>query len=174
MAKITSYSCNLDNSNLFYYDFLFNYLHLVLDGHNPLAAYLRASQRSHASQSLIRGVGIAMLRWAWNSFARLLNLDFEKSFQCPLCGPAPDTVVCDGTMLGFRKDLLTACSSPDLPEDIADKPLLRGSKHCDRVLIHTRKARELCWGSQEYLVIERSFRILNLYHRGISLACNML
>lgn len=52
-------------------------------------------------------------------------------------------MVCDGTMLGFRKDLLAACSSPDPPEAITDKSLLKGSKHSDRVLIYLSKAREL-------------------------------
>ena len=76
-------------------------------------------------------------------FARLLDLDFENSFLCPVCGSTPNTVVCDGTMLGFSKDLLTTCSPPDLPEAISDKPLLKDSKHGDRVLIKTAKAREL-------------------------------
>ena len=135
---------NLDNHNLFYYDFLFNYLHLMLEGHNPLAAYLRASQRSHRSQSLTHGVSIPTLRRAWNSFARLLDLDFENSFLCPVCVcTTPNTAVCDGTMLGFRKDLITACSPFDLKEAVSDKPLLKGSKHGDRVLIKMPKAREL-------------------------------
>ena len=96
-----------------------------------------------ASQSLTRGVSIATLRRAWNSFARLLNVDFEKSFLGPVYGPEPNTVVCDGTMLGYRKDLLAACSYPDPHEAVKDKPLLKGSKHSDRVLMHSSKAREL-------------------------------
>ena len=134
---------NLDNLNLFYYDFLFNYLHLMLEGHNPLAAYMRVSQRSQRSQSLTHGVSIATLRRAWNSFARLLDLDFENSFLCPVCGTTPNTVICDGTMLGFRKDLITACSPFDLQEAVSDEPLLKGSKHSDRVLIKKPKEREL-------------------------------
>ena len=51
---------NLDDHNLFYYDFLFNYLHLMLEGWNPLA-YLSASKRSHTSQSLTDGGGVGTL-----------------------------------------------------------------------------------------------------------------
>ena len=88
-------------------------------------------------------LSIATLQRAWNSFVWLLDLDFENSFLCPICGSTSNTVVCDGTMLGFRKDILTACSPHDLPEAISDKPLLKGSKHCDRVLIQKPKAQEL-------------------------------
>ena len=49
---------NLDDWNLFCYDFLLDYLHLMVEGHNPLVAYLRASQRSHSAQSVTSGVKI--------------------------------------------------------------------------------------------------------------------
>ena len=73
----------------------------------------------------------------------MLDLDFESSFLCPVCGSTPNTVVCDGTMLGFRKDLLTACSPLDLPKAVSDKQLLKGSKHGDRVLIKKARVMEL-------------------------------
>ena len=71
----------LDNKHLFYYGFLLDYLHLMV-GRTPLVAYLRASQRSHDSQSKTVSVKLAVLRRAWNAFARLLSINFETAFQC--------------------------------------------------------------------------------------------
>ena len=131
---------NLDNKNLFYFDLLLDYLHLMVEGRNPLVAYLRASQHSHTSQSLTQGARLAVLRRAWNAFARLLDIDFTNSFQCPICAQYPDIVICDSTMLGFRKDFL-ALSHLDYQQE--DMPLLSGTKHKDRVLIQQPKTRQL-------------------------------
>ena len=60
---------NLDNKNLFYYDLLINYLHLMIEGRNPLVAYLRASTRSHTSQSQTEGMHISLFRRAWYTFS---------------------------------------------------------------------------------------------------------
>lgn len=49
-------------------------------------------------------------------------------------------VICDGTMLGFRKDLLASTLSPSVTDNA---PLIVGSKHEDRVLIKSVKDREL-------------------------------
>ena len=95
---------------MFYYGFLFQYLHNMIEGRNPLTAYLRACERSFAAQSLTPPVLIKQLRHAWNAFARLLKIDMKSSFQCPICGDSPQVVICDGTMLGFRKDLLESFS----------------------------------------------------------------
>ena len=95
---------------MFYYGFLFQYLHNMIEGRNPLTAYLQACERSFAAQSLTPPVSIKQLRHAWNAFARLLKIDMKSSFQCPICGDSPQVVICDGTMLGFRKDLLESFS----------------------------------------------------------------
>ena len=97
---------NLDNRPLFYYGYLFQYLHLMLEGKNPLIAFLRASNRSFSVQSHTKPVLIKLLCQAWNAFARLLCIDFAENFCCPICGPTPTTVICDGTLIGFRKDLM--------------------------------------------------------------------
>ena len=123
---------NLDNKHLFYYGFLLEYLHLMVEGRNPLVAYLRASQRSHNSRSKTASVKLAVLRRAWNAFAQLLSINFETAFQCQVCGQHPETVVCDGTMLGFRKDFLSSC--PDSQPN-ATLPLLTGSKHEECILL---------------------------------------
>ena len=104
----------------------------MVEGRNSLIVYLRASQRSHSSQSLTQGGKIGILRQAWNAFSRLLDIHFTTSFQCPLCAQYPDTVICDGMMLGFRKDFLTLSHLESQQEDTQ---VLCGTKHKDRVLI---------------------------------------
>ena len=130
---------NLDNRNFFYYGFLLDYLHLMVEGRNPLAAYMRASSRSHASQSHTKSVPIATLRAGWNSFSRLLDINFKSSFLCPICGVEPSTVISDGTMLGFRKDLISHLPAASQPSS----PIIVGSKHADRVLLRSARSREL-------------------------------
>ena len=132
---------NLDNRHLFYYGYLLQYLHLMLEGKNPLIAFLRASTRSFLVQSHTKPVSIKLLRQAWNAFARLLCIDFVESFSCPICGPSPTTVICDGTLLGFRKDLMETFEAKD-PSKQTQQPI-QGSCHSDRVMLKTRKSREL-------------------------------
>ena len=110
---------NLDNKHPFYYGYLFQYLHLMLEGKNPLIAFLRASTRSFSSLSLTKSVSLKLLRKAWNIFSRLLDINFTECFSCPLCGPSPTTVIYmyDGTLLGFRKDLMdTSTSNSQSPQ----------------------------------------------------------
>ena len=66
---------NLDNKHLIYYDFLFSYLHSMVEGRNPLIAYLKACERNHIVQSHTRPIGIKKLRQAWNAFGRLLDIN---------------------------------------------------------------------------------------------------
>ena len=127
---------NLDNKHLFYYGYLFQYLHLMLEGKNPLIAFLRASTRSFSSLSLTKSVSLKLLRQAWNAFARLLDIDFAESFACPICGASPSTIICDGTLLGFRKDLLDTLTTTS-PTPQAQQPV-KGSSHSRRVLITIR------------------------------------
>jgi hypothetical protein len=37
----------------------------------------------------------------------ILDIDYMSTFQCPDCGPDPDTVVMDATPVAFRKELLS-------------------------------------------------------------------
>ena len=130
---------NLDNKHLFCYNFLFSYLHSMVEGKNPLVAFLRACERNHSIQSHTQPVRIKVLRQAWNAFARLLDIDPQQTYQCPLCGLEPHTVICDGTMIGFRKDFL-----PKLQQCTKQsQPTIPGSKHGDRILITSAKARAL-------------------------------
>ena len=132
---------NLDNKHLFYYDFLFQYLHLIVEGKNPLAAFYRSMVRTHAVLDITEPPSLKLIQSAWRSFARLLNINYTESFKCPICGTYPQLVICDGTLIGFRKDLL--------PPLLAEKPnmdtlvLTHGSKHNDHTFIRSPKGREL-------------------------------
>ena len=79
---------------------------------------------------------------AWYAFSRLLDIPIDECFNCPKCGQSPNVIVCDGIMVGMRKDLL-----PFAHENRAQKaltlPLIKGSAHSDRVLIKSKKARDL-------------------------------
>lgn len=55
-------------------------------------------------------------------------------FICPKCGTDPWCVVCDGTSLGFRKDLVK--NQPSLSGDPR-----KGTTHADRVFIHDSRVR---------------------------------
>ena len=81
-----------------------------------------------------------MLCSAWNTFIRLLDLKFTENFQCQICGNSPDTIICDGTLLGFRKDLLPTLLRKS---DVKSLLLTNGSKYSDHIIVHSAHGREL-------------------------------
>ena len=95
-----------------------------------------------ATQSHTKSTSIATLRASWNAFSRLLDINFHTSFLCPVCGAQPSTMICDGTMLGFHKDLISCVSPHSHPQQSASPPLA-GSNHQDRVLLKSPRSREL-------------------------------
>ena len=111
----------------------------MVEGRNPLIAYLKACERNHIVQSHTRPIGIKKLRQAWNAFGRLLDINPHQVCQCPLCGPEPAAVICDGTMIGFRKDFLPSLHQPEEPS----QPTITGSKHSERILVSNARARSL-------------------------------
>ena len=82
------------------------------------------------------------LRLAWNSFARLIDVDYKKIYRCDYCGDNPDTIICDATFLGFRKDLLPAFMNNSTKPDSDSNPV-KGSKHKDRVYLSNKRTRDL-------------------------------
>jgi hypothetical protein len=40
-----------------------------------------------------------------------LELDFNEGFQCPQCGPKPDTVVMDGVGVALKRSFLPTKSA---------------------------------------------------------------
>ena len=107
---------------------------------NPLAAFHRSSSQCQAVLDSHKPPSLKILHLAWNSFARLLDLGISKCFQCPSCGIYPDVIICDGTSIGFRKDLIPATWNTQEHNRL---PLTNGSQHSERVFIHSTKGREL-------------------------------
>ena len=73
---------------------------------NPNCNHLEVFKEWEADDS--QPPTLKILHSARNAFARLLDLKFSGNFQCPVCGCSPETIICDGTLMGFRKDLLPA------------------------------------------------------------------
>lgn len=102
--------------------------------------FSRAYSSSHLFLSGTKCIPLHKLRLAWNSFARLLDIKWTEAFRCPQCGDAPQIVVCDGTQLGCRKDLLQNLQIEQSPEGQTE---ITGSKHKDRVYIVNASTRKL-------------------------------
>ena len=107
-------------------------MHSLIESGTPVAASIRTSLLNSKVMSNQSNVPLHMLRKAWNSFARKLNIDFSSIFVCRQCGPNPETVVCDGTMVGFRKNFLPAL---DNQKATTNDFLVEGSHHQNRVYI---------------------------------------
>ena len=126
----------------------------MLEGKNPLIAFLRASSRSISVQSETKPTPIKLLRQAWNAFARHLSIDLTESFSYPVCGPSPATIICDGTLIGFQKNLIDSIlvDSHHLQQGQA----VKGSRHSNRVMLKSRQSRRLL---QQYSNLNRERRI---------------
>ena len=78
--------------------------------------------------------------------------------MCSSCGDLPDVVVCDDTMLGFRKDLLPVILCKP---DVKSLPTIHGSKHSDRVFLKSVQGRKLLLQYSGYNKDRRKPKILN-------------
>ena len=104
----------------------------MVEGRNPLVSYC---ERTFATLSNTKSVKIKPFQHAWLAFIRLLDIQWSESFHNILCGSNPEVVICDGTMLGFSKDLLEAFPANHLEHTAT----ISGSKHADRILIKSPK-----------------------------------
>jgi len=112
----------------------------MMEGKNPLAAFHRSLCCNHDNLDVTKALSLKLLHKAWDAFSRLLNFNLNEIFQCAVCGSMPDVVICDGTSIGFRKDMLpTILCEPD----VQCLPVIHGSKHNDRVFIKTVHGRRL-------------------------------
>ena len=112
------------------YGLLFQYFHLMIEGKNPLAAFHRSVGRCHGVLGTTQPPTLKILHSAWNAFTRLLDLKFSGNFQCPsLWMFVCETIICDGTLVGFRKDLLPALLQEPDPESLL---ITHESMHCKK------------------------------------------
>ncbi|XP_035659097.1 uncharacterized protein LOC118404183 [Branchiostoma floridae] len=131
------------NRVMFYFGLLADYLSSMVQGKQPLRTTQRVcNDIRSACGSHPENIPYEKLRQAWNSWARRLVIDWEKVYTCSKCGPEPKIIVCDGTMLGFRKDFLPYLSTPEAAGAQPEK-LVTGSNHSRRVFITCAKSRDL-------------------------------
>ncbi|XP_066272071.1 uncharacterized protein [Branchiostoma lanceolatum] len=136
---------NVDNRNMFYMGFRLDYLHSMIDSKQPLKSTQSSTNRTRSagSDNGFKAMPYEMFRKGWNSFARRIDINWDKVFSCPECGPEPDTVICDGTAVGFRKDLIAGCTPEPCDGVSSSSNTVQGSRHSDRVFLTSEKARRL-------------------------------
>ena len=110
---------NLDNKHMFPYTWLFEILHNTQETKFPLHAAFRSAKRTRVvlrQRPLLTRNHYEKLRQSYNCFLRLLNMNFEKYFECPKCKKDVDTIIMDGIMMGCRKDLVPKFQTPQKPD----------------------------------------------------------
>ena len=149
---------NLDGKHLIHYGLLYHYLHLMMEGRNPLAAFIRycypvccVSERIYcACRSLKRDFDVLrganaltppyhVIRKVWLAFVYKLteSFDLQSEFSCDICGPI---ISLDCMTLGCRRDLMMMPKEKRSQE--LSSPALQGSSYRDRVCIVSKYARD--------------------------------
>ena len=135
---------NLDNQHVVYYGVMFQYLFSMVHTGSPLVSMHRHFSATNAVMSNADIIPLSVLRRAWNAFARLLDIDFTHVFVCQECGSNPEVIICDGTDVGMKKDLIPDIAKSSLQGNInLQTQLIRGSKHSDRTYIKSPACRRL-------------------------------
>ena len=104
---------NLDNRHLVFYRVMFQYLFSMVQTGSPLVSMHRHFSTTNAMMSNVEIIPFPMLRKAWNAFVRLLDIDYSNAFVCQDCGMNPDIIICDGTDVGMKKDLIPDISASE-------------------------------------------------------------
>lgn len=79
----------------------------------------------------------------YHDFINSLEAVWSEGFQCDLCGPDPDELVCDGTALGCRAEKLpegdfrSSATEPKYPTGRYDSLGTRVLRRFARLLIST-------------------------------------
>ena len=108
---------------------------------SPLVSMHRHFSATNRTMSNSDIIPLTVLRRAWNAFSRLLVIRLEDSFQCNICGPTPDVVICDATDVGMRKDFRPNLKVP--ADTSANIPYIQGIRHKERTFIKTAKTRKI-------------------------------
>ena len=130
----------------------------MIEGRNLFAAFYRSSVRSHATVHNTYPPTLDKLRSAWYAFARLLDIDCKQTFFWTICEHRPQTIICDRTLLGFRKHFLPSLLRETEKESI---PVTYGSKLKDRVFALSAKGREILLRYSGYSKIEKKLSLNN-------------
>ena len=61
-------------------------------------------------------------KYSWYSFLQLTDIQMQDGFTCPVCETSPTIIICDGTSLSFRRQLLVS-----VPEQVDENaPVFKG------------------------------------------------
>ena len=125
----------------FGYDILQDYLNHFLTSATPMYHYYKTLMHNYVRKGAEKALDVlhyGKFRRACLDFFRMLDIDYESSFQCPECGPEPEAVVMDGICLGIQRQFMPLqCPGPS-----SSKPL-SGSSFESRNFINNRACREL-------------------------------
>ena len=111
---------------------------------SSLVSMHRHFSATNAVMSDVDIIPLSVLRRAWNAFARLLDIDFTHVSVCQECGSNPEVIICDGTDVGMKKDLIPDIAKSSLQGNInLQTQLIRGSKHSGRTYINSPACRRL-------------------------------
>ena len=152
---------------------MFDILHNTQETRYPLQAAFRSANRTReiVGQMKLKKYMGEKLRFAYNSFIRLLDIDFQSLFKCKHCGDNPHTMIMDGIVMGCPKDKMPIM--PVLPP-LGNLPLIRECNLSDRVYITDNNTRKLlsayaCLSIRKY-IIPPQIMICSLYET----LCNSL
>ena len=67
---------------------------------------------------------------AWYAYHNLLDVGLTQGFSCETCGTSPDLIVCDGTSLGFRHELLVSVLEADAQTPVLAIDRKRQALYC--------------------------------------------
>lgn len=109
---------NLDNRNFFTYAWLFDYLFFTQETRLPLAAYFRVINRSRnqGPEEQLKSYMEDLLRKAYNSFIRLLDLDYKDLYKCNICKDNVKGIVIDGLQMGCLENKMPI--KPNRPNNL--------------------------------------------------------
>ena len=148
---------NLDNIHIFPHIWLWDILHNTQENKYTLHGAFRSA--NHTRQAGYQmGLPKNMydkLRFAYNCFLRLLDLNYKDIYSCPRCTNEPDTVIMDGVSIGGRKDRLPHIDKMPLPTR-----KINGSTIKQRLFVREESTRKIL---PRYATLSKGGDILNKY-----------
>ncbi|KAJ3556945.1 hypothetical protein NP233_g11861 [Leucocoprinus birnbaumii] len=101
---------NYNNSRLLTHELLDDYTNVFSSSETPFDAWCEIVMNRYSYTPGNTFMSKDSFRACWFAYARLQN--FEGDFQCPDCGPHPETVVWDGVSLSFSLSKLSGSLEP--------------------------------------------------------------
>ena len=131
---------NLDNRHIYPYTWLMDILHNTQETRFPLHAAFRSAKRTRMAVGQPKPTSrlYETLRYCYNSFIRLLDIQYEDLYKCEICGIDPDTLVMVGIMMGSREDPLPKFEIPSVPFIQVEECSIK-----DRVFVRNSDTRRL-------------------------------